>query len=68
MAFISSASSLWASLGFSLNKGHVVSVVPLYYNCGIFSEDVSIFEVADEGIGLELARIMVDHVGDYHHH
>jgi hypothetical protein len=68
MAFFSSASCLWACLGFSLYKGPVVSIVPLDYNCSIFSEDVSIFEVADEGIGLELARIMVDHVGDHHHH
>jgi hypothetical protein len=44
--------SIWACLGFSLDEGHVVSVVPLNYNRSIFSENVSIFEIADEGIGL----------------
>ena len=44
--------SIWACLGFPLDKGHVVSVIPLDYNRRIFSENVPIFEIADEGIGL----------------
>jgi hypothetical protein len=44
--------SIWACLGFPLDEGHVVSEIPLNYNRRIFSENVSIFEIADEGIGL----------------
>ncbi len=34
----------------------------------MISEDVTVFKVSYKGIGFQLPLVVVDHVGDHHHH